>query len=105
MLKAWAIALAPLERGMGAQPYRSDHAEGIEGCAQRFPHEFQAVQGADRPKDMCRVRTLAPPGFDHAHGLQAFQYQLKEATRGLMVDQPSPKLAENRVIEARISQL
>src|SRR3954449_404084 len=99
------IALVPLGRGKGAQPIRRRHRDRVQRRAQRFGQQLQSVQVAHRSQHLRAVGPLPSTGFQQSTLTGRVQQAGKQALGGPMLEQPGTKLAQDREVEAGISQI
>jgi hypothetical protein len=87
------------------QPDRSHDRQGFERVAHRLSHTFQAIERADGGQKMGRIGALAPTRFQQPLRFKLVEHRLKEELLSSLGQQARPKLAQDREIKARISQL
>jgi len=90
---------------VGLEPVWGHRRQDIERLAQRLAHPLQAVERAHRRQHRRGVGPLTTAGVAPAAGFALLQQHIQQALRRSPLDQPGPELAQDGVVEARITQL
>ena len=83
ILNPFPIALVPGRWGDPAQPVGRDRGQVVQGRAQRFPEEFEAVEHPDGSPHVRRIRPLLAVRFEDAKRLTVAQQFLQQQFFGL----------------------
>ena len=90
---------------MHAEPLRGADGQMVEGIAQGFPDTRSAIDGTRARQCMPRVRAPASAGIEPRAFAAAVQDGIEQALFGGPRDQTGTKLAEDRAVEAGVSEL
>ena len=98
------IAVIPLQRRQRLHPGRRDHGETVERGAEGLPNALQPIAHADGAYHMGGVRPLPAVGFQQPLRTGHCQKGLEEQGLDFSGNQPSTELAQDGMVEARISE-
>ncbi len=99
------VPLRPLGVGSIAHPIGRGHGQVVERVPQRFPRQFQPVEGADGGQHVRGVGALPATGLEQAQLAEAAQEHVEQEPLGAARDQAAAELAEDRVVEAGVGQV
>ncbi len=99
---AVGVALKPVLGHPAEQPVRSHDGQAIQGSAQGFPNQFEAVEIANGGKHMRRIGALRAPRFDETEVTDQVQEGVQEQALGATVQQTRTKLTQDRGVVARM---
>src|SRR5262249_56563023 len=103
-LTPFPIALVPERWGDPAQPVGCDRGQVVEGRAQRFPEEFEAVEHPDGSPHVRRIGALLAVRSEDATRLTVTQQFLQPQFCGLSSQKAGTESGEGREKKTGVAQ-